>query len=161
MPRASTTKPVPMMWGIPSFGPNLNLAATTSDPRATMLRYTMAAVSVSFTTKPLQTRMAPLRSSVCKLSPLARRASVPIRAATPKALLRARRTWRSALRPPFQDQNTATAARMERLGSVRSNGAPERPVRFYRLSANCQPTIENLVAGACNPLNLDFSGAAA
>ncbi len=31
--------------------------------------------------------------------------------------------------------------------SVHSNGAPRRPVRFYRLSANCQPTIEKLVAG--------------
>jgi hypothetical protein len=47
------------------------------------------------------------------------------------------------------------------VGSVRSNGAPRRPVSFYRLSAICQPTTENLVAGARNPLNLEFSWAAA
>jgi hypothetical protein len=38
----------------------------------------------------------------------------------------------------------------ERFGSVRSNGAPQRPVSFYRLSAVRQPTIEIMVAGACN-----------
>src|SRR6266540_7159224 len=34
------------------------------------------------------------------------------------------------------------------VGAVHSNGAPQRPVRFYRLSAVCQPTTQNLVAGA-------------
>src|ERR1700694_2435917 len=33
-------------------------------------------------------------------------------------------------------------------GVCTRNGAPKRPVRFYRLSANCQPTVEKLVAGA-------------
>src|SRR4051812_47212244 len=33
-------------------------------------------------------------------------------------------------------------------GPVHSNGAPQRPVSFYRLSAVCQPTLEKLVAGA-------------
>ena len=47
------------------------------------------------------------------------------------------------------------------VGSVRSNGAPQRPVRFYRLSAVCQPKLENVVAGACNQLNLEFSWTAA
>jgi hypothetical protein len=37
----------------------------------------------------------------------------------------------------------------------------EAPSEVYRLSANCQPTIKNLVAGACNPLNLEFSWSAA
>jgi hypothetical protein len=35
----------------------------------------------------------------------------------------------------------------KRLWSVRSNGAPRRPVSFYRLSADCQPTIENWLRG--------------
>ena len=39
---------------------------------------------------------------------------------------------------------------------VRSNGAPRRPVSFYRLSAVCQPTVEILVAGGdLNPRPLD------
>ena len=37
-----------------------------------------------------------------------------------------------------------------RAGLVRSNGAPRRPARFYRMSAICQPTTEKLVAGACD-----------
>src|SRR5579872_3795045 len=36
------------------------------------------------------------------------------------------------------------------VGPVRSNGAPRRPARFYRLSAMCQPTAEKLgVAADC------------
>jgi hypothetical protein len=45
--------------------------------------------------------------------------------------------------------------------AVRSNGAPKRPVSFYRLSAVCQPTLENLVAGACNRLYRRLCWAAA
>jgi hypothetical protein len=46
------------------------------------------------------------------------------------------------------NQDTAAAAG-ERIGLVCTlNRAPKRPVRFYRLSAVCQPTVEILVAGA-------------
>src|SRR2546425_1917392 len=34
------------------------------------------------------------------------------------------------------------------VASVRTNGAPKRPARLYRLSAICQPTVEKVVAGA-------------
>jgi hypothetical protein len=66
--------------------------------------------------------------------------------------------WRRRL-PSTSGYSGADAKRAG--GPVRSNGAPKRPVRFYRLSAVCQPTTENLVAGACNPLNLEFAWTAA
>jgi hypothetical protein len=52
---------------------------------------------------------------------------------------------------PRQLQDTAAGAENKLLGSVHSNGAPRRPVSFYRLSAICQATTEELVAGEVQP----------
>jgi len=46
------------------------------------------------------------------------------------------------------------------MGLYTQKGA-EAPLSLYRLSANCQPTVENLVAGARNTLYLDFCWTAA
>src|SRR5439155_10288110 len=53
--------------------------------------------------------------------------------------------WRR--RPPSRSEYPGAEC-SETGASVRTNGAPQRPVSFYRLSAICQPTVEKVVAGA-------------
>ena len=81
---------------------------------------------------------------------------------------------RAALRPLEEAFLVAiSSARRERSGSSRDGTrsgrqpdrtherAPKRPLKFYRLSAVCQPTVEKLVAGARNRRYLQlWSGAA-
>jgi hypothetical protein len=80
--------------------------------------------------------------------------------AAPRVPLPAGRTLSWALSWILRDQDTPSAAGRKRLGLYARTGA-EAPVRFYRLSADCQPKLEKLVAGARNPLNLEFAWAAA
>src|SRR5262249_42750070 len=47
-------------------------------------------------------------------------------------------------------RHSSAANDEDRNGPVRSNGAPKHPVRLYRLSAVCQPTLQTVVAGARN-----------